>query len=64
VQVFGDGQGKVIHCGERECSAQRRQQKVLEEAASPFIDRHPEMREAMCSAAVRLCELISYRSAG
>jgi len=54
----------VIHCGERECSAQRRQQKVLEEAASPFIDRHPEMREAMCSAAVRLCELISYRSAG
>ncbi|GAA5900385.1 hypothetical protein JCM8208_005347 [Rhodotorula glutinis] len=64
VQVFGDGEGKVIHCGERECSAQRRQQKVLEEATSPFIDRHPEMREAMCSAAVRLCELIKYRSAG
>ncbi|BGP42796.1 hypothetical protein JCM10449v2_006808 [Rhodotorula kratochvilovae] len=64
VQVFGDGKGKVIHCGERECSVQRRQQKVLEEATSPFIDRHPEMREAMCSAAVRLCELIQYRSAG
>ncbi|GAA5995653.1 bifunctional urea carboxylase/allophanate hydrolase [Rhodotorula paludigena] len=64
VQVFGDGQGNVIHCGERECSVQRRQQKVLEEATSPFIDRHPEMREAMCSAAVRLCELINYRSAG
>ncbi|GAA5929766.1 hypothetical protein JCM1841_002641 [Sporobolomyces salmonicolor] len=64
VQVFGDGQGKVIHAGERECSVQRRHQKVLEEAGSPFINRHPELREAMCAAAVRLCELISYRSAG
>ncbi|BGO94863.1 hypothetical protein NBRC10512_002530 [Rhodotorula toruloides] len=64
VQVFGDGKGKVIHCGERECSAQRRQQKVLEEARSPFIVRHPDLGDAMCAAAVRLCELIDYRSAG
>jgi acetyl/propionyl-CoA carboxylase alpha subunit len=41
IQVLGDGKGKVIHCGERECSAQRRNQKVLEEAGSPFIDEHP-----------------------
>lgn len=64
VQVFGDGKGTVIHCGERECSVQRRQQKVLEEAPSPFILRHPEVGEKMCAAAVRLCELINYRSAG
>lgn len=64
VQVFGDGKGTVIHCGERECSVQRRQQKVLEEAPSPFILRNPELGERMCAAAVRLCELIQYRSAG
>lgn len=64
MQVFGDGNGTVIHCGERECSVQRRQQKVLEEAPSPFILRHPELGQQMCAAAVRLCELIQYRSAG
>ena len=62
--MFGDGKGTVIHCGERECSVQRRQQKVLEEAPSPFILRNPELGERMCAAAVRLCELIQYRSAG
>lgn len=40
IQVFGDGQGDVVHCGERECSAQRRNQKVLEEAPSPFVEEH------------------------
>ncbi|GAA5977812.1 hypothetical protein JCM5350_006186 [Sporobolomyces pararoseus] len=64
IQVLGDGKGNVIHCGERECSAQRRNQKVLEEAGSPFVDEHPELREKLCSSAVRLCELINYRSAG
>ncbi|GAA5838018.1 hypothetical protein JCM11251_006825 [Rhodosporidiobolus azoricus] len=64
IQVFGDGHGKVIHAGERECSAQRRHQKVLEEAPSPFILLHPELGEEMYFAAVRLCELIKYRSAG
>lgn len=64
VQVVGDGKGGVIHCGERECSAQRRHQKVLEEATSPFIDLHPEAGQEMYTAAVALCELIGYRSAG
>jgi urea carboxylase len=64
VQVFGDGAGRVIEFGERECSVQRRHQKVLEEAGSPFIARHPELGREMRHAAVRLCELIQYRSAG
>ncbi|GAA5852079.1 hypothetical protein JCM8547_000152 [Rhodosporidiobolus lusitaniae] len=64
IQVFGDGKGGVIHAGERECSAQRRHQKVLEEAPSPFVDRHPHLGEAMYTAAVSLCKLINYRSAG
>lgn len=64
VQVVGDGKGGVVHCGERECSAQRRHQKVLEEATSPFIDAHPEVGKAMYTAAVALCKLINYRSAG
>ena len=41
VQVFGNGQGDAIHFGERECSIQRRHQKVLEECPSPFVERHP-----------------------
>ncbi|GAA5899922.1 uncharacterized protein JCM6883_006034 [Sporobolomyces salmoneus] len=64
IQVFGDGKGNVIHCGERECSAQRRNQKVLEEAPSPFCDENQGLREKLCSSAVALCESVSYRSAG
>ena len=41
VQVFGNGQGKAIHFGERECSIQRRHQKVIEECPSPFVEKHP-----------------------
>lgn len=41
VQVFGNGLGKAIHFGERECSIQRRHQKVIEECPSPFVTRHP-----------------------
>ena len=44
VQVFGNGQGKAIHFGERECSIQRRHQKVIEECPSPFVIKHPELR--------------------
>ncbi|KAJ9663199.1 hypothetical protein H2198_000960 [Neophaeococcomyces mojaviensis] len=64
VQVFGNGQGKAIHFGERECSIQRRHQKVIEECPSPFVTKHSELREKICSAAVRLAESLNYGSAG
>ena len=64
VQVFGNGQGKAIHFGERECSIQRRHQKVIEECPSPFVTEHPELREKLGAAAVRLAESIEYGSAG
>ncbi|EHY53480.1 hypothetical protein HRR83_003686 [Exophiala dermatitidis] len=64
VQVFGNGQGQAIHFGERECSIQRRHQKVIEECPSPFLPKHPELREKLGSAAVRLAESIKYGSAG
>jgi urea carboxylase len=64
VQVFGNGAGKAIHFGERECSIQRRHQKVIEECPSPFVTRHPELRAKLCAAAVRLAESIEYGSAG
>ncbi|KAL8630287.1 hypothetical protein Q9189_003994 [Teloschistes chrysophthalmus] len=64
VQVFGNGLGHAIHFGERECSIQRRHQKVIEECPSPFVTKHPDLRERLCSAAVRLAESIKYGSAG
>lgn len=64
VQVFGNGQGQAIHFGERECSIQRRHQKVIEECPSPFVARHPELRRKLGDAAVRLAESIKYASAG
>ena len=64
VQVFGNGRGNAIHFGERECSVQRRHQKVIEECPSPFVERHPGLREKICEAAVRLAESINYASAG
>ena len=64
VQIFGNGLGKAIHFGERECSIQRRHQKVIEECPSPFVTKHPELREKLCAAAVRLAESIKYGSAG
>ncbi|TAG08200.1 MAG: urea carboxylase [Verrucomicrobia bacterium] len=62
VQVFGDGKGRVLALGERDCSAQRRNQKVVEETPAPGISQ--ATREALFAAAVRLCEAIGYRSAG
>ncbi|HZW17365.1 MAG TPA: acetyl/propionyl/methylcrotonyl-CoA carboxylase subunit alpha [Luteimonas sp.] len=62
IQVFGDSQGNAIHLGERECSAQRRYQKVLEESPSPFVT--PELRAAMGAAAVQAARAIDYANAG
>lgn len=64
VQVFGNGDGKAIFIGERECSIQRRHQKVIEECPSPFVTRNPSLRQQLGSAAVRLAESIQYGSAG
>lgn len=64
VQVFGNGVGQAIHFGERECSIQRRHQKVIEECPSPFVERNPELRRKLGDASVRLSESINYGSAG
>jgi propionyl-CoA carboxylase alpha chain len=62
IQVLGDGHGNVVHLGERECSVQRRHQKVLEEAPSPFLD--DKTRKAMGEQAVALAKAVKYKSAG
>ncbi|HMB42369.1 MAG TPA: acetyl-CoA carboxylase biotin carboxylase subunit, partial [Luteimonas sp.] len=62
IQVLADGQGNAIHLGERDCSMQRRHQKVVEEAPSPFVT--PEMRKAMGEQAVALAKAVGYHSAG
>ena len=62
VQVLGDNYGNVVHLGERDCSLQRKNQKVLEEAPSPAISA--KTREEMCAAAVRAAKAAGYQSAG
>jgi geranyl-CoA carboxylase alpha subunit len=62
VQVFADAHGGVVHLGERDCTAQRRRQKVIEEAPSPIVD--PAMREAMGKAAVTAARAVDYVGAG
>ncbi len=62
IQILADAHGKVIHLGERECSIQRRHQKIIEEAPSPLIDA--ETRAVMGAQAVALAEAVDYRSAG
>ncbi|SLM65109.1 urea carboxylase [Dickeya aquatica] len=62
VQVFGDGQGNVIALGERDCSAQRRNQKVLEETPAPGLS--DAVRAELHATAIRLCQAVGYRSAG
>jgi len=62
IQVLGDAHGNYVYLNERECSIQRRHQKVIEEAPSPFID--PETRKAMGEQAVALARAVNYESAG
>jgi len=62
VQVFGDQHGNVIHFGERDCSVQRRHQKLVEESPSPFVDE--ELRTKMGNAAVVGCRSVQYENAG
>jgi 3-methylcrotonyl-CoA carboxylase alpha subunit len=62
VQVIGDHQGNVLHLFERECSIQRRHQKIVEEAPSPALDQ--DLRESICNAAVRFAREAGYHNAG
>jgi geranyl-CoA carboxylase alpha subunit len=62
VQVFGDEHGAIVHLGERDCSIQRRHQKVIEEAPSPAVS--PELRERMGAAAVQAARAVGYVGAG
>lgn len=64
-QILGDNRGNIIHLGERDCSIQRRNQKILEETPSPMIEtKHKDLRKKMGKAAIRLAELAHYTSAG
>src|SRR5947199_1996907 len=62
VQVFGDSHGNVVHLFERDCSLQRRHQKVIEEAPAPGMDA--ETRDVVCGAAVRAAQAVNYENAG
>ena len=62
IQILGDSHGNVVHLGERECSIQRRHQKIIEESPSPRVDS--EMRAAMGEAAIKLAKKLKYESAG
>jgi len=62
IQILGDHHGTVVHLGERECSIQRRHQKIIEESPSPIVDS--EMRAAMGDAALKLAAALGYQSAG
>jgi len=62
IQILGDAHGVLVHLGERECSIQRRHQKIIEECPSPRVDA--ALRDAMGGAAIRLARALGYRSAG
>ncbi|PHH91281.1 hypothetical protein CDD83_1091 [Cordyceps sp. RAO-2017] len=64
VQIFGDGRGDCVVMGERECSIQRRHQKIIEESPSPFVESRPALRARLFEASSRLGRAIKYRSAG
>src|SRR5262249_55399183 len=64
IQILGDRHGNLIHLGERECSIQRRHQKVIEECPSPFVAARPGLRERMGEAALKIARAAKYYNAG
>jgi acetyl-CoA carboxylase, biotin carboxylase subunit len=64
IQILGDHHGHLIHLGERECSIQRRHQKVIEECPSPLMASHPDLRQRMGESAVRVASAAGYANAG
>ena len=64
IQVLGDRHGHLIHLGERECSIQRRHQKVIEECPSPLMSDYPDLRQRMGEAALRIARAANYNNAG
>jgi acetyl-CoA carboxylase, biotin carboxylase subunit len=64
IQILADAHGNVIHLGERECSLQRRHQKLLEESPSPFVGEDEALRQRMGSVAVRAAQAVDYVNAG
>lgn len=64
VQIIADQKGNIYHCFERECSVQRRHQKIIEEAPSPFIGDDEKLRHEICNTAVKLAKAVNYNSAG
>ncbi|MDX1628611.1 MAG: acetyl-CoA carboxylase biotin carboxylase subunit [Fulvivirga sp.] len=64
IQIVGDKRGKACHLSERDCSIQRRHQKLLEETPSPVMEKFPDLRDKMGNAAVKAAEAIKYEGAG
>jgi acetyl-CoA carboxylase biotin carboxylase subunit len=64
IQIAGDFYGHLIHLGERECSLQRRHQKIIEECPSPLVAANPEMRAEMGEAALRIARAVGYHNLG
>lgn len=64
IQLLGDHHGNIVHLGERECTIQRRHQKIIEECPSPLVAASPEMREQMGQAAIRAAKAAGYYNAG
>lgn len=64
VQILADKKGNIYHCFERECSVQRRHQKIIEEAPSPFIGQDENLRKEICETAITLAKAVDYDSAG